>query len=173
MTLLSRLPSPATTLTVLALVVTTSGASYAAGKVTSADIVDGTIARRDVGVAADAAYSVGKAYAFVDRVPGRGDTFSFRLDKKRTSGFTRLTHPSTGVFCLTPNPRIDLARSVFVGSTDYASSAGINNQVKWNSSTDPDVRDCPLRTVEVITYAEGTDDEDENSDNVAFTVFMP
>jgi hypothetical protein len=96
------------------------------------------------------------------------------LDATRTKGFVSLTHPGTGVYCLTPDPGIDPATTVALVSPDWGNSAGPNNLFAY---VDVAGKNCPAQSFEIRTYqyATGTDAKTDvkPSDNVSFTVLVP
>jgi hypothetical protein len=177
--------SAALALGALALVTASTSAGYAGAKVTSGDIRNNTIASADIKNGTIRAAdlnpelrrdtTIGKAYAYVTRTDGPGDTVVHTLDKKRTQGFARVyqaqddSEPITGIFCLVPARGVDLSRSAIQLSTEYAYSAGVGIDAIWSVET----YSCKPGEVEVHTVQWLGDDEPSPSDNVAFQVFAP
>jgi hypothetical protein len=188
----------------IALVIALGGTSaYAAGKITSADIKDGTIKAADLAKGAvtsakirdgnvrtpDIAGSAvttgkvkdgtlrvqdfaagtltGQAFAMVHHNDGTGDV-EFTTTPR---GFTGVTEPSVGTYCLTPAPGVDVEDANAIASPEWYDSSGTDLFVEPLRT----VSSCPDGTLEVLTYtfAGLTDNLMLLSDNVAFSVFLP
>jgi hypothetical protein len=110
------------------------------------------------------------AYAFVKWPTKEGPI----LDTTRTSGFVSLTHPGTGVYCLTPAEEIDPAVTAAVVSPDWGNSAGPNNLFAY---VDVAGKNCPAGAFEIRTYQYAASSDAKAdvkpSDNVSFTVVVP
>jgi hypothetical protein len=111
-----------------------------------------------------------RAFAFVNWPTKEGPA----LDPARTARFAGLTHPGTGIYCLTPAEGIDPATSVAVVAPDWGNSAGPNNLFAY---VNVGSKGCPSGAYEVRTYqyASGTDAKPDvkPSDNVSFTLVVP
>jgi len=101
-----------------------------------------------------------KAYTFVDRFTPT------TLDPNRTKGFTALSHPGTGQYCLTPPPGVDPANDPAVASVEYTNTTNNNAFVLWESG--PTV--CPAGSYTFVTF--NTDGTTLN-DSTSFSVIVP
>jgi len=81
---------------------------------------------------------------------------------------TGVTHPETGVYCVTPAAGIDPTLTPCVVSPEWADSAGYDLFAEWDSSGGP----CPAGDYAVRTYQlpGGTPTA---SDTVAFVLIVP
>lgn len=104
------------------------------------------------------------AYAYVAS-PGASPAFN----AARTRGFTGITSPSTGLYCLTPAVGITPATSPLVVSVDWSNSSGSDLWVYWRSSG----IGCPAGDFAVLTYQLGGDTTPDLSATVAFAAFVP
>lgn len=109
------------------------------------------------------------AYAFVKWPTKEGPV----MDPERTRNFLGLTHPGTGVYCLTPAPGIDPGSTVALVSPEWGNSAGPNNLYAYTNVAG---KNCPAGTFEVRTYqyAAGSDTTPDvkPTDNVSFAVVV-
>lgn len=166
--------SPAFVVASLALVLAASGASYAATKigtrdlqddaVTSSKIRDGAVALEDLrGSVAD---DLGvRAYASV--AVSQGAT----LEGARSDGFSKVSRPKTGVYCLTlSDATIDPAKISSVVTVDWDDSTGANLTAYLSKSAHecPEGADIGVRT---FTFVAGRPYKPSN--NVAFTILVP
>jgi hypothetical protein len=155
----------------LALVLSMGGVSYAATRigtpdikrnaVTSPKIKDGTITLRDINAGSKAALGV-RAFASV--------TTAASFEPSRVKGFTAVTRPLTGVYCLTLSPRIDPATTAPVVSVEWDDSSG-NNLFAFLSKG---ASGCPAGTdfgVRTVNFEAGGNNLPSNS--VAFTIAVP
>ncbi len=158
----------------LALVLAASGAGYAAGKigtrdlvdsaVTSAKVKDGTLQPADLGPAVARTMQV-RAYTSVVVSP------SFEIDTTRTKGFSTLTHPDVGVYCLTlTDPKLDASTTAPVISVDWDNSSGTNLAAYLSKSA----FGCPEGTdLGVRTFSFRAGKPFRPADTVAFTLLVP
>lgn len=168
------LPSPAFVVASLALVLAASGASWAATKIgtrdiqddaiTSGKIRDGAVALEDLrgSVAADLRV---RAYASV--AVSQGPT----LEGARSDGFSKVTRPKTGVYCLTlSDPKVDPEKISSVVTVDWDDSTGANLTAYLSKSAHecPEGADIGVRT---FTFTAGRPYKPSN--NVAFTILVP
>ena len=98
-----------------------------------------------------------QAYAYVLRDP-------VSLDLSRTKGFTAVSRPFDGVYCLTPVDGIDPGSRPAIVSAEWGNSAGGELEPYWYA----DSSECSLGEYEVITEQAGV-----SSNNVAFTISVP
>jgi hypothetical protein len=104
----------------------------------------------------------GRAWAYVQRSP--------TIAIVRSKGFSGLTHPSTGVFCLMPSLGVSLTGSAFLVSVDWGNSSGSDTLAFGVEGQ----LDCPADTFEVRTYKLGATPANPSlSDLVAFNVYLP
>lgn len=102
----------------------------------------------------------GRAWAYVEG----GTTFT------RSKGFTGLTHPAVGLYCLTPSPGVAPRTSTAVVTIDWGSSSG-HDLLAFSNDLAPN---CPAGTFEVRTYKFGANPANPAlSDAVAFYIFVP
>ena len=174
-----RFPSPAMVVAVLALLVATSGASYAAVKVgtkdlkdeavTSAKVRDRTLLLKDLDpktVAALKAAGSAKAYAFVV-VDGASKV---QLVGTRSKGVVSVTRPATGVYCLKLRPGIVVAHSAPVVGVEWDNSMGSNISAFLSAGR----VGCPAGTgLAVRTVAFVAAEDAKPSNGVSFTVVVP
>jgi hypothetical protein len=121
--------------------------------VKSEDTIDGSLASVDL------ANEARGAYGRVDPAGG--------LSKARNA--TGVSHPATGVYCITPAAGIDAANSVLVATPDNEQNGTHPVQedksvVEWDSGLDG----CPAGTLEVNTFlydGDGTDDDGGTADS--------
>ena len=126
----------------LALVLCLGGVSYAAAKITTADLArdavvstkikNGTVQPVDLGPAVAKTMQV-RAYTSVVISP------SMAIDTTRTKGFASVTRPKTGVYCLTLSDGIDASRTAPVVTVDWDNSSGNNLSAFLSKSA----HDCP------------------------------
>lgn len=94
------------------------------------------------------------------------------LDPARSFGFTAVTSPLPGVYCLTLDPGrgIDLSTSVALTSIEWGDSIGANLVAHWNGeSTGGTDDDCAAGEVDISTYT-----TDGNlTTNASFVVVVP
>lgn len=182
---LIRVPSPAAVVAVLALVVATSGVSYAAGSVgtsdleknavTSKKIKNETIKVKDMSPKAVTALKgqtgpqgpagpagTVRAYATV--------LTSATFDTPRTKGFLTVTRPSTGIYCLVLADSIDPATTSAVVGVQWIGSFGDNLSAQWvdNAYACPAGTDFGVRT---FTFAAGGNNTLSNA--VSFSIIVP
>lgn len=159
-------------MSVLALVLCASGVSYAAGRidtsdlrngaVTSAKIKDGGVQPVDLAPAARPQPGA-RAYANV--------TVAAAFQPSRTSGFTSVTRPRTGVYCLTlADGTVDPRTTAPVVGVDWDNSSGSNLAAYLSKSAHqcPEGSDLGVRT---FSFTAGT--ANKPSDTVAFTLLVP
>jgi hypothetical protein len=169
------IPTPALLVACLALVVCLGGVGYAAarigtkdlrpGAVTSAKIRNGTIAPADLGAATVAALRV-RAYG---NVTVTGDVPA--LDPARSTGFSSVTRPRTGVYCLRLADRaLDPATTAPVVGVDWDNSSGANLAAYLSKSA----HQCPRGSdLGVRTFSFTAGSPNKPSDTVAFTIVVP
>lgn len=102
-----------------------------------------------------------RAYAYVNA----GATPSF--DAARTKGFAEVSKPATGVYCLTPDPTIDLSTTV-VAVTPVWNSGILNNAFAQLT----DVKGCASGQLDVFTYYD-SGEFPIATDGIDFTVVVP
>lgn len=167
------IPTPALFVACLALVVAMGGASYAATKigtrnierdaVTSAKIKDGTVALKDLSPTTRDDLSLGvRAYADV--------AVDATFTPGRVKGFTSVTRPKKGIYCLTLDDLIDPTTSAPVVSVDWDVSSGSNISAFLSKSANS----CPAGTdlaVRTFTWVAGGDSLPSNY--VGFTILVP
>ena len=103
--------------------------------------------------------SVTQIYAYVDPNPPSPPT----LVPEVTHGFTAVSNPSTGVYCLTPeDPSIDPLTRPLIVTAEFENSAG--SGLEASAAYD----NCPTGQFGVVTQQSGSD-----SNDVAFFVFVP
>jgi hypothetical protein len=92
---------------------------------------------------------------------------SATFDAARTNGFSTVTRPATGVYCLTPSDAsITPATTAYVVSVDYGKSSGGNNGMAATRATS---LECPSASqFEVHTFASGV-----ASNSIAFQLIVP
>ena len=109
--------------------------------------------------------------------PGAGGTarayaqvnsFTYSFGIVLAKNVTGVTHPETGVYCVTPAAGIDPTLTPCVVSPEWADSAGYDLFAEWDSSGGP----CPAGDYAVRTYQlpGGTPTA---SDTVAFVLIVP
>jgi hypothetical protein len=101
-----------------------------------------------------------KAYTFVNRFTPT------TLDPNRTKGFTALTNPGTGEYCLTPPPGVDPGHDPAVASLEYTNTALNNAVVLWVTQGGP----CPAGSYLFVTF--NPDGTTPNS-STSFSVIVP
>jgi hypothetical protein len=114
---------------------------------------------------ANGAPGTARAYASVN--PGAVPTASF--DAARTSGFTAVSHPNPGIYCLTPAAGISPADRPSVVSVD------------WDTTTSPEgngvamrtLSFCPAGTFGVLTERRVGSGDASNADNIGFSIIVP
>lgn len=160
----------------LALVLSMGGVSYAATRIgtkdiannaiTSVKIKDGAVSPADLSAAALASLSV-RAYGYV---PWKGDDV-VALESTRTRGFSSVTRPATGLYCLTyTDAAVDPATVAPVVSVDWDKSAGANltAYVSVSAASCPAGSDLAVRT---FSFVAGKPYKPSNT--VGFTVLVP
>ena len=102
-----------------------------------------------------------RAYAQVN-------SFNYTFGMVLAKNITGVTHPETGVYCVTPAAGIDPTLTPCVVSPEWADSAGYDLFAEWDSSGGP----CPAGDYAVRTYQlpGGTPTA---SDTVAFVLIVP
>ncbi len=102
-----------------------------------------------------------RAYAQVN-------SFTYSFGIVLAKNVTGVTHPETGVYCVTPAAGIDPTLTPCVVSPEWADSAGYDLFAEWDSSGGP----CPAGDYAVRTYQlpGGTPTA---SDTVAFVLIVP
>jgi len=115
--------------------------------VQTADVVDATLASADLSAEARGAY-------------GRVDPAGALTSARNVTG---VSHPETGVYCITAAAGIDPANSVLVVTSDQQANGtgpGADNHsvVEWDSLVDA----CPAGTFEVNTFLYDGDDVDDD-----------
>ncbi len=114
---------------------------------------------------ANGAPGTARAYAAVN--PGAPPAASF--DTARTSGFTAVSHPNPGIYCLTPAAGISPSDRPAVVSVD------------WDTTTSPEgngvamrvLSFCPAGTFGVLTERRVGSGDAANADNVGFSIIVP
>lgn len=160
----------------LALVLAMGGVSYAATRigtkdiansaVTSAKIRDGAVRVADLNAATRASLSA-RAYGYV---PWKGDDV-VALEAARTRGFSSITRPATGVYCLTyADAALDPDTAAPVVTVDWDKSAGANltAYVSVSAAGCPEESDLAVRT---FSFVAGKPYKPSNT--VGFTVLVP
>ncbi len=113
--------------------------------------------------AAGAAGAPGTARAYA-----QVNSFAFFFGLAQAKNFTGVTHPETGVYCLTPAAGIDPTLAPAVVSPEWADSHGEDLFVEWDSSGGPcNSGDFAVRTFQMPG---GTATP---SDTVAFVLIVP
>jgi hypothetical protein len=160
------------------IVATSSGTAYAVlkigtkniknGAVTSAKIRDETIKSVDVrnGGLGLADLSAATRNALQVRAWATVNTTGPALVAGRNRGFTAVTRPGTGVYCLTVNPAlgIDVSKVSVSVTPEWGISAGDTLQPYWYANASG----CAAGQIEVYTEQAGA-----ASNNVAFSVIIP
>lgn len=85
-----------------------------------------------------------------------------------TKGTWSFTHPSVGLYCMTPPSGIDPASNPAVVTAEWGNSSGSDLEAYWNAG----VHNCPVGKYEIRTYKlpSGTATA---SDSVGFIVAVP
>lgn len=104
------------------------------------------------------AFQTASAYALVDK---NGPA----LVAAKTKGFTGVTRPFTGGYCLIPAAGVDLATRPALAVPDWSLSANATPYEAYAQSTP---LDCAAGQLEVITHR-----ADALSNDVSFVVFVP
>ena len=89
---------------------------------------------------------------------------------------TGVTHPETGVYCVTPAAGIDPTLTPCVVSPEWADSAGYDLFAEWDSSGGPcPAGDYAVRTYQLPRAADGSIvvGDPTASDTVAFVLIVP
>jgi hypothetical protein len=135
----------------------------AAGAVTSGKIKDGTLLRRDLA----AGVIPVKAYGQVHRNDVSGDVEFLGAHR----GFTAVSAPSVGIYCLTPAAGVNVVNASVLASPEWYDSSGSDLFVEPLRT----VSTCNAGQLEVLTYhfVGATDNVMELSENVAFSVLVP
>jgi len=105
-----------------------------------------------------AAFQTASAYALVDK---NGPS----LVAAKTRGFTAVSRPFTGGYCLTPAAGVDLSSRPALAVPDWSLSANTTPYETYAQSTP---LDCAAGQLEVITHR-----QDSLSNDVSFVVFVP
>jgi hypothetical protein len=114
-----------------------------------------------------------RGYASVTRGSSPGFIPVFESPPKGFASVSRPTSAPTGVYCLTPaaGSGIDPGHPNAVVSPEWSDSTG-NDLLAF--AVNDGVKSCPTGTIEVHTYAFGTNPADPPpSNNVAFTIIVP
>jgi hypothetical protein len=90
------------------------------------------------------------------------------LDATRTLGFTAVTTPFKGLYCLTPAAGLNFDNRPTVASVDVPATVGAGDAVV---ATSPRYY-CPAGSVEVMTFKPG-EIVPQQADNVSFSVIVP
>jgi hypothetical protein len=167
-------PSPATLVACLALVLSLGGVGYAATRIgtkdiansaiTSAKIKDGAVRPADLSPTTVASMRV-RAYADVLVSP------DLRLDHARSVGISTVTRPKVGVYCLTfTDPALDTDTTAPVVGIDWDNASGSNLAAYVSKSAHdcPDGSDLGVRT---FSFTAGNPYKPANT--VAFTIVVP
>ena len=170
------IPSPALLIACLALVLSMGGVSYAATRIgtkdiannaiTSVKIKDGAVSPADLSAASVASLSV-RAYGYV---PWKGDGV-IAFESARTRGFSSVTRPATGVYCLTlTDATLDPTTLAPIVTVDWDKSAGANltAYVSVSAAGCPAGSDLAVRTFSFVAGKPY-----KPSDTVGFTVLVP
>jgi hypothetical protein len=125
-------------------------AKVADGTLTGSDVADGSIGTADLAGAAIGARAYG-------RVAKNGAL-------SRSKNVTKVTHPSTGTYCVSLVPSIDPATTVAVvgpdfGFDDTSLGATAFAHVEWRSDTPT----CPTGRIEIRSFLYDGDDTDNNT----------
>jgi hypothetical protein len=107
-----------------------------------------------------------RAYTYVNRFNPT------TLDAQRTKGFTTLTHPGTGEYCLS-GPGLDSRQFPPAATVEFTNTGSdVNDFVQWDSSGF-----CPVGSYGFITLVQpvvsGAAQDAQFSDAVSFTVVVP
>jgi hypothetical protein len=111
--------------------------------------------------------TAGRAFAAVQRTP------SVAFDALKTKGFSAVTRPSTGIYCLTPS--VDVSNPTIMVSVEWGNSLG-NDLVAVSVQTPLPFTPCTGSDIQIRTYDFGADVANPVltlSDQVAFNVFIP
>lgn len=169
------IPSPALVVATLALVLSVSGVSYAAVKITTRDIAkdavvstkikDGTIQPADLGPAVTSGIQSMQVRAWANV------SVEAELIPARTKGFATVTRPRNGVYCLTlTDPTLDPATVAPVATVDWDNSSGANLGVYVSKSA----HQCPEGSdLGVRTYSWTAGANSKLANTVAFTIVVP
>jgi hypothetical protein len=106
-----------------------------------------------------------RAYAAVN--PGAPPDASF--DTTPTSGFTAVSHPNPGIYCLTPAAGISPSDRPAVVSFDWDSTAS----PEGNGVAMRVLSFCPAGTFGVLTERRVGDGDASNADNIGFSIIVP
>jgi hypothetical protein len=117
--------------------------------------------------AAGAGGAPGTARAYAQVTP-----YAFSFGMVLAKNFTAVSHPETGVYCLTPGAGIDPTLAPAVVSPEWAASHGSDLLTEWDSTGGPGRGPCNTGDYAVRTYQlpGGTPTP---SDEVAFVVIVP
>lgn len=161
-----------------------AGAGYAAGQIGTSDIADGAVTSTKVHESAITSTRVRdgslqpadlsantvralqvRAWTSVVVSPRAA------IEPARTKGFSRMTRPATGVYCLTlSDSSIDPARTAPVVTVDWDNSSGANLSAYLSKSA----FGCPAGTdIGVRTFAFKAGKPNRPTNTVAFTVLVP
>ena len=167
------IPSPALVVASLALALSLGGVGYAAAKIGTQEIANDAIISvkvKDHSMRpADLAPAVAKAmqvraYTSVVVSP------TMEIDPTRTKGFTSVTRPQRGVYCLDLDAGIDASDTAPVVTVDWDNSSGNNLSAFLSKSA----HGCPTGTdLGVRTYAFKAGKANALTNVVAFTVLVP
>lgn len=169
------IPSPALVVASLALALSLGGVSYAATKITARDIAkdavisskikDGAIQPADLGPAVTDGIQAMQVRAWGNV------TVEATFVAARTKGFTTVTRPRTGVYCLTlTDPALDPGTVAPTATVDWDNSSGANLAVYVSKSA----HQCPEGSdLGVRTYAWTAGASSKLSNAVAFTIVVP
>ena len=110
-----------------------------------------------------------RAYAQVN-------SFNYTFGMVLAKNITGVTHPETGVYCVTPAAGIDPTLTPCVVSPEWADSAGYDLFAEWDSSGGPcPAGDYAVRTYQLPRAADGSIvvGTPTASDTVAFVLIVP
>ena len=105
-----------------------------------------------------------QAYAFVD---ASGPA----LVSGYTRGFSSVTRPEVGIYCLVPKPGARVGNAAILVTPEWGRSAGPEHNFTLMAAAG--APDCPSGNTEVITYADDPHQEAELTNLVSFMVLVP
>jgi len=156
----------------LALLLATGGVGYAAGQIRTKDLRDGAVTSLKIrdGAVAPADLDPSTRSAMRARAWANVD-LEASFVAERTKGFTTVTRPRTGVYCLTlSDDSLDPTTTAPVVTVDWDASAAPNITAYLSKSA----HQCPESAdVGVRTYAWTAGHNSKLSDTVAFTIVVP
>ena len=169
------IPSPALIVASLALALSLGGVSYAATKIGTRDIAkdaivsskikDGTIQPADLGPAVASSIQSMQVRAWGNV------SVEAELIAERTKGFTSVTRPKRGIYCLTfADTALDPATVAPVVTVDWDNSSGANLAAYVSKSA----HQCPEGSdLGVRTYSWTAGAASKLANTVAFTIVVP